>query len=327
MGIGDNFMFLRSLSFYNLDNCPIYWVIKEECSEAIDFFLPSQPSHYFSIKGKRGFRDIIFSTFRMIKFLKSLKKANAIILDYKSKPVLFFLIIGRIAGIRRVSATVSDSKFGFLYTNHYPLEKYLNKHEVERYNDLLDTCFSRKQTPSIDFLANVSFKNERSNLKKYIVVVPGSARKFKQWNIENYISVINFLLSMNYQVVILGGREDILIGDTMINKIKNANLTNLINKTTLVESAYVLKSSILVITNDSAMMHLADLLDVRVIGLFGVTRPQRCGPYSQINNTIYAQGKNAGVYYYGEFLNWDDSCINTILLETVYRKINKTLDI
>lgn len=326
MGIGDNFMFLRALSLYNLSNCSIAWIVKEECVEVIDCFLANEKTSFFSIKGKKGFKDVFSSTFKIIGFLRSFKPQKAIILDYKSKPVAFFAAIAKIGGIKKVASTISNPNLRLLIAPYYHLEKYLEKHEVERYVDLLDICFERKELGSLGFLNKLSFNHEIVCSTEYVVIVPGSARKFKQWDIENYIYVVNFLLGKGYDVIILGGKGDIDLGNKICEKLNTQRVKNLVDRTSLRKSAFVLANSALTVSNDSAMMHLADLMGTKVIGLFGITRPERCGPYTQLKNSIVSKYKSAGTYSFGDFGDWNSDCINQIGVLEVCNKIERLLE-
>ena len=57
-----------------------------------------------------------------------------------------------------------------------------------------------------------------------------------------------------------------------------ANCTNLIGKTTLDELIEELRKCRLLLTNDTGTMHLATLLGVPVVAIFGSTEPSLTGP-------------------------------------------------
>ena len=56
------------------------------------------------------------------------------------------------------------------------------------------------------------------------------------------------------------------------------NCTNLIGKTTLDELIEELRKCQLLLTNDTGTMHLATLLGIPVVAIFGSTEPSLTGP-------------------------------------------------
>ncbi len=72
------------------------------------------------------------------------------------------------------------------------------------------------------------------------------------------------------KVFLLGGRD---VKDLSLQLTKDAKLVNLIDKTTLTEAAYLIKASTLLITSDSALMHIGAALDVSMSVVWGNTVP------------------------------------------------------
>jgi ADP-heptose:LPS heptosyltransferase len=95
----------------------------------------------------------------------------------------------------------------------------------------------------------------------------------------------------------------------------------------LVKLASLMEDADVLLTNDSAAMHLADLVGLQVIALFGITRPERCGPYSQTENVIRSRSSESGSYSFGKFKNYDDTCINEIDVEEVWEAVASRIGI
>ena len=64
----------------------------------------------------------------------------------------------------------------------------------------------------------------------------------------------------------------------MLTRAFTGKAENLCGKTTLPELITELKRSTLLLTNDTGTMHLADLLGVPVVAIFGSTEPALTGP-------------------------------------------------
>jgi lipopolysaccharide heptosyltransferase II len=77
--------------------------------------------------------------------------------------------------------------------------------------------------------------------------------------------------------VLFGTKLDEAIGETIAAAL-NGNCTNLIGKTTLDELIEHLRGCSALLTNDTGTMHLATLLGVPVVAVFGSTEPRLTGP-------------------------------------------------
>ena len=75
------------------------------------------------------------------------------------------------------------------------------------------------------------------------------------------------------KVVLIGGAKDIELKN-YFDKNNHEGVTNLIGKLSLLESAELLKRCTLLLTNDSAPLHIANSMGTLTIALFGATIPQ-----------------------------------------------------
>ena len=67
---------------------------------------------------------------------------------------------------------------------------------------------------------------------------------------------------------------------------KPANVENLCGKTTLAELIAVLRVSDALLTNDTGTMHLATLLGVPAVAIFGSTEPALTGPLGRGHTVV-----------------------------------------
>jgi len=113
-------------------------------------------------------------------------------------------------------------------------------------------------------------QSNKANNNQIIAVAPGSVWKTKRWNPENYSKLISILQDKNYEIVLIGGKEDLDI----CNEIQNStNCKSITGKTNLSQSILFLKYANLTITNDSAPTHFSDLVGTPVVTIFGPTSP------------------------------------------------------
>ncbi len=107
--------------------------------------------------------------------------------------------------------------------------------------------------------------------KKTIGIHPGckATWSFKRWPAEKFGDLINRLTqNEKIQVILLGGYEDISIGNEVIIS-ANFKPINFINKLTLEETIGAIRFCDIFVSNDSGLMHIATLLNIPVIGIFG----------------------------------------------------------
>jgi len=117
-----------------------------------------------------------------------------------------------------------------------------------------------------------------------VAICPGAEYgTAKRWPLERYRSVME-LVSNKYDLtwVVVGTPKEEDLGKTLAKNFPG-KVENLCGKTTLSELIGELKSSTLLLTNDTGTMHLADLLGVPVVAIFGSTEPSLTGPTGTTN--------------------------------------------
>jgi heptosyltransferase-2 len=105
--------------------------------------------------------------------------------------------------------------------------------------------------------------------KKIICLFPGSVWATKQWKIDGFIELARRFKNENYEVVILGSKPELSLGQAIANAIPGVH--NLIAQTSLQETLALLKVACVVVTNDSAGQHLAAVAGTATVSLFGPT--------------------------------------------------------
>ncbi|MEK7450124.1 MAG: glycosyltransferase family 9 protein, partial [Planctomycetota bacterium] len=113
-----------------------------------------------------------------------------------------------------------------------------------------------------------------------IAVHPGSARLYQRWPLENFAALTNILIN-KYQVKIicLGNKPEQNLAAELHKLIKNkTSFIDLSGRTTVKQAAYLLTRAKFLICNNSGLMHLAFLMGVPSISLWGATSLTRWGP-------------------------------------------------
>lgn len=116
----------------------------------------------------------------------------------------------------------------------------------------------------------------------WAVVAPGAGSKAKRWRIEGFCQVVNRLLEVSTLGVAAVG--DASEGDlcNQVSQLNGERVVNLAGRLTLKELAALVQRAKLVLTNDSAVMHLGYELCRPVVAIFGPTDHERYGRENEI---------------------------------------------
>ncbi len=160
-----------------------------------------------------------------------------------------------------------------------------NIHSVDRSLEVLKKL--KLDTKNASLRVVISKQNEKRALeilneyslfsKRFICICPGAKSSLKRYPEDSFSSVADNLTQMGFDIVLLGEKSEKHICENILSKMKNKAF-DLSGQADLKTSGAVLKKSRLVISNDTALMHLANALNVPVLGIFGPTDAAKYGP-------------------------------------------------
>jgi len=134
----------------------------------------------------------------------------------------------------------------------------------------------------------VLVENNLNTLDDIVIIAPGARSHTKVWPEKNFNALIHRLHDEDIQVIITGDEND----SALIEKVLPRRLTgviNLVGLLNLLELSCLMKASTLVVTNDSAVLHLALASNCPTLSLFGPTDPIKYAPKAEPHRFI--QGK------------------------------------
>lgn len=116
------------------------------------------------------------------------------------------------------------------------------------------------------------------------VISPCSSQRFRNyrnWSVENYITIVRELHSRyGARVILTGGNTLTEQGyGSAIARATTAPLTNLVGRTTLKQLLAILARADLLICPDSGPAHMATAVGTPVVGLYATSNRHRTGPY------------------------------------------------
>ena len=167
-------------------------------------------------------------------------------------------------------------KFFISAKNKYQFDKnkYINCHQVEKYNDFVNTSLNINSNPG---KLKLYKQNQSSKVvqKPALGINPGASYgSAKRWYPEEFTKVASELASQ-YDIVIFGGSGETDIAADIEQGLIDSRITNyqnLAGKTTITELINQMSNLDLFITGDSGPMHVAAAFQVPTVAIFGPTK-------------------------------------------------------
>jgi lipopolysaccharide heptosyltransferase II len=152
------------------------------------------------------------------------------------------------------------------------------RHHTDEFVRLLldaeDTCRQQSTSPvSPDRL--VPSPLPVTSAQRRIAIFPGGTSNvlgeqvLRRWPVQSYVSVAERLLTRGWQVLLLGGPEDLWVR----SHFASMPVVDCLGSLTLPQVLSVCNTSDAVITHDTGPLHLAGLSSACLIGIFGPTDP------------------------------------------------------
>ncbi len=200
-------------------------------------------------------------------------------------------------------------------------------HEVYNYKSLLEPLGIRgRNLPHLP-IQNTGFKKEKLVV---IHMFPGGVKShLKEWPSEYWIKVIDYITEKGYRILLTGGKEDRERAIRLYEKCKYTESIEVGAGTlSLRETMEYLLKSMLVISVNTGIMHIASALGCNLIALHGPTSYKRWGPLN--NNAISIQSPlpcspclNLGFEYGCN----ENKCMWAIEPESIFKQIHRFLTI
>lgn len=110
--------------------------------------------------------------------------------------------------------------------------------------------------------------------EKFITIAPGSVWNTKAFPDVKFAKVISILNDFHIKIIMVGGEDDFGLCAKIKVLSKSLNVYNAAGKLTYLQSAELVKRSKILLTNDSAPLHIANAVGTKVLAVFGATVPE-----------------------------------------------------
>jgi heptosyltransferase-2 len=231
--------------------------------------------HHLIIYDKHGKDKGAANLFRRVKELRKNRYDLALVPHRSIRSAA--LVSGANIPVR-IGFDRSAGRFLFNRIIPYPY----NAHEINRNLHLLapfGVDVTKKVFPKLYFNAEDHQAIEKwlkdeglTSSDKFIAIAPGSVWATKRWLPEYFAQTADSLASDGYKVILIGGPGDGEVAKTIAETMKT-KVNNAVGRFSLRESALLIQHSRLLITNDSAPMHLSVSVETPVLAIFGPTVP------------------------------------------------------
>jgi len=159
--------------------------------------------------------------------------------------------------------------------------------------------------------------------KPLVIICPGARSHIKRWTAEGFARVAERLMAEAGAQVVFSGEpdEEPVIEEVLQRMDRRAH--SAVGLTTIRQLGALMSRAQLVVTNDSASLHLASTLRVPTVAIFGPTDAAKYGPTSPSSRTVRRRLFCAPCER--PLCRFDHECMRFISPEEVYRAAEELL--
>lgn len=181
---------------------------------------------------------------------------------------------GFMTGFSKAQQKIGFKKnpFSFMFDIKIDHEIGKGKHEIERNNKLIEELTDQKAFKPKLYPTNQNFeKVAQYQSKAYICIAPSSVWYTKAAPKEKWVELVN---KSEHQVYILGGPDDAILAEKIIEASDNNLVTNLCGQLNFLDSVALMKGAKMNFVNDSGPMHMASSVNAPTTVFYCSTVPE-----------------------------------------------------
>jgi len=144
------------------------------------------------------------------------------------------------------------------------------KHVVERYMEAIEPLGVRYDHKGLDFFFEPKMESDITLPQHFIAAAIGGTHFTKRFPASKWKEVINLTKE---PFVLIGGKQDVEMAKE-IESDHPGRIINLCGRTSIQQSAMIIKKAYAVISNDTGMMHIAAALNKNIVSIWGGTIPE-----------------------------------------------------
>ncbi len=244
--------------------------------------------------------------------------------------------LARLANIpRRVSFSTSSGRWMFTDVVLYNQEQ----HEVVRNLQLLQPIGIHTEEKILPNLypsekdiqtVNSLFHEHLLTHERVIAIAPGTVWNTKRWLPERFAELSSNIIARGWIVLLVGGKEDETLAEEILQAVDSERIVSSIGKLTILQSTELIRRCAVLVTNDSAPMHLAVAMQTPVVAIFGATIPEfGFGPLGARDVVLETKGlecRPCGIHGGKECPIKTFECMKSITVSMVENEVLKLLE-
>jgi heptosyltransferase II len=296
-----------------------------------DVFIASPYINEVLVIDKKGKEKSVFSLFKYAGELQDRKYTRI----YSPHRSLRTSLIVMQSGVKDTTG-FDNAAFKHIYKDLVAYKEY--HHEVQRNLDLIGYRYEGegwRVLPEIKVPVSSKERVElfirRNNIRDpYYTVAPGSVWDTKKYPEEYFIDVIKFLAATGFPVILVGGKKEKELCER-IALLFPGKVWSAAGKMSITETIFLLGKSLLLISNDSAPVHMGMCVDIPVLTLYCSTVPDfGFYPYNYKSSHLsYSElsCKPCGIHGYKECPLTHFECGKRLYPSEVISKIKEMIDV
>jgi heptosyltransferase-2 len=166
------------------------------------------------------------------------------------------------------------------------------------------------------------------NSRKLVALAPGSIWPTKRWPEDYYRALVNLLTEHNFSVVLIGGKEDSVICDSIAAG-GGERIQSLAGRFSLRQTCFLLTLCSCLVTNDSAPLHLGTAANIPIVAVFGATIPAfGFSPIGERDRIVEIEGlscRPCGIHGHNKCPVKTFSCMERLSPNTVWRAVQEVV--
>jgi len=163
--------------------------------------------------------------------------------------------------------------------------------------------------------------------KAFVAVSPGAKSHIKRWPIGNYARLCNLIKEkLHYEIVLVGDENDMPLIKKMLKDVDVKTL-DLSGKTNIRHLASIIEKSKLLITNDSAPLHLASVVGGPVLVFFGPTDERKYGPSKNTESKVLRKSLDCTPCEVAECSreDYEYDCLGSITVDEAFNAVKELI--
>jgi lipopolysaccharide heptosyltransferase I len=325
--LGDIVLALPALSALrrSFPDAKISWFIRPEFAPLLDNHPHLDGIIHFNRKflGKAWYNPRAFGA--LLSLIRRLRRSKFdLVIDLQG--LFRTAALAWLSGCKKRFGMTTAREFAHIFYTHKLMQDQSCIHLVDYYLKIAQAVGASDL--SVEFILNTDradvdsanrlLTEQQINPDNYVVIVPGSAHSDKCWPIERFAALADKISSkFGFSIVATGTKAEKNIIENLQRK-TSVRLTNLAGLTNLCELTALIKAAKLVISNDTGPGHIAAVLGIPVVLIFGRSNPARVAPYGRSRCVAAVEPDSRGFKSDSKDPKHD---IRAITVDEVFRKV------